>query len=538
MISFWKNLFNRKKALGSLEAPPPYNDTNPKFSTAAETSAQWFIPSHDVKAQSSTATQTNPSTPSPTFPRIHILTTNTRPNITSQSIPQWNWNHAECRLWIFKMLTDKCGRSEQHSYELAMMWEGFGPALFMTEHSTWQKWLGPNDGISIHSVIMENLRSGSHLVENSIIGYPAELSKAFIKTRTSTSIFVQFMLLDEACLHCGVAVSVTALNNIVLNQEDPKIAMHHLSLAFRLVNEKLSGNEAASDTTIAVVLTMSHYYRLQGQFSQGLVHLQGLERMVEMRGGISNLKKKQYTLAQKIFRADLEYSLHSGTCTRYTVQDIESNDTFCTSEGRNLDFYKNKAISCALVSLPLSTELLVLLVDTISFTLLLNDAVVGRAPPLGGHKLHNTLLFLGYRLLTMYPLGDCRPKNPLENAIHLGLASFISTFMRGLDGKVPVNPLLASLLRSSTHELSKSKFESPEAFLWLLLMGKASIFESLDDTWLASDIRQTMQVLNLQGHTDVQRKLESFPWVYALHDKEVRPLLQSIGRSQSDTFNV
>ncbi|KAF7915540.1 uncharacterized protein EAE98_011143 [Botrytis deweyae] len=166
MISFWKNLFNRKKALGSLEAPPPYNDTNPKFSTAAETSAQWFIPSHDVKAQSSTATQTNPSTPSPTFPRIHILTTNTRPNITSQSIPQWNWNHAECRLWIFKMLTDKCGRSEQHSYELAMMWEGFGPALFMTEHSTWQKWLGPNDGISIHSVIMENLRSEGAVPSN------------------------------------------------------------------------------------------------------------------------------------------------------------------------------------------------------------------------------------------------------------------------------------------------------------------------------------------------------------------------------------
>ncbi|KAF7899871.1 hypothetical protein EAF00_004207 [Botryotinia globosa] len=160
MISFWKNLFHRKKALGSSEAPPPYNNTNPEFSAAAETSAQWVKPSHDVKAQSSAATQTHPSTPPPTFPCIHILTTNTRPNITSQSIPQWNWNHAECRLWIFKMLTDKCGRSEQHSYELAMMWEGFGPALFMTEHSTWQKWLGPNDGISIHSVIMENLRSG------------------------------------------------------------------------------------------------------------------------------------------------------------------------------------------------------------------------------------------------------------------------------------------------------------------------------------------------------------------------------------------
>ncbi|KAF7924188.1 uncharacterized protein EAE97_010800 [Botrytis byssoidea] len=368
----------------------------------------------------------------------------------------------------------------------------------------------------------------------SSIGYPAELSKALIKTRSSTSVFVQFMLLDEACLHCGVAVSVTALNSLVLNREDPKIAMHHLSLAFHLINEKLSGNEAASDTTIAVVLTMSHYYRLQGQVIQGLVHLQGLERMVKMRGGISNLRREQPTLAQKIFRADLEHSLHSGTCTRYTVQDIESNDTFCAHESRNLDFYKNKAISCALVSLPLSTDLLTLLVDTISFTLLLNDAVVGTGPPLGGHKLHNTLLFLGYRLLSLYPLGHCRPKSSLENAVHLGLVSFISTFMRGLDGKVPVNPLLASLLKLSTQELSKRQCGSPEALLWLLLMGKASIFESLDDTWLASDISQTMQALNLQSQTDVQRKLESFPWVYSLHDKEVRSLLQSIEGSHSD----
>ncbi|TGO43575.1 hypothetical protein BOTNAR_1974g00020 [Botryotinia narcissicola] len=158
---------------------------------------------------------------------------------------------------------------------------------------------------------------------------------------------------------------------------------------------------------------MSHYYRLQGQIIQGLVHLQGLERMVKMRGGISNLKREQLTLAQKIFRADLEHSLHSGTCTRYTVQDIESNDTFCAHESRNLDFYKNKAISCSLVSLPLSTDLLTLLVDTISFTLLLNDAVVGTAPPLDGHKLHNTLLLLGYRLLSLYPLGYCRPYSSL-----------------------------------------------------------------------------------------------------------------------------
>ncbi|ATZ52810.1 hypothetical protein BCIN_08g04410 [Botrytis cinerea B05.10] len=370
------------------------------------------------------------------------------------------------------------------------------------------------------------------------IGHPVELSKALIKTQKSTSIFVQFMVSDEACLHCGIAVSVTALNNVVVNREDPKIAMHHLSLAFRLINDKLSGNDAVADTTIAVVLTMSHYYRLQGQFSQGLIHLEGIERMVKMRGGISNFKREQFTLAQKIFRADLEYSLHWGTRTRYSSHDIESNDIFCIIGSKNPDFYKKQAVSCALVSLPLSTGLLTLLVDIIHFAWLLNEAIIGRAPPLCGYKLHNTLLFFGYRLLSMYPLGGCRPKNSLENAIHLGLTSFIVTFMRGLDGKVPGNSLLASLIRSSAQELSKIEHGSPEALLWLLLMGKASIFGHSDDTWLASDISQTMQVLGLQGHTDVQQKLENFPWVYTLHDKEVRALLQSIEGSNSDNLSA
>lgn len=237
-------------------------------------------------------------------------------------------------------------------------------------------------------------------------------------------------------------------------------------------------------------------------------------------------------------RADLEYSLHWGTRTRYSSHDIESNDIFCIIGSKNPDFYKKQAVSCALVSLPLSTGLLTLLVDIIHFAWLLNEAIIGRAPPLCGYKLHNTLLFFGYRLLSMYPLGGCRPKNSLENAIHLGLTSFIVTFMRGLDGKVPGNSLLASLIRSSAQELSKIEHGSPEALLWLLLMGKASIFGHSDDTWLASDISQTMQVLGLQGHTDVQQKLENFPWVYTLHDKEVRALLQSIEGSNSDNLSA
>lgn len=97
-------------------------------------------------------------------------------------------------------------------------------------------------------------------------------------------------------------MSVTALNNLVIEQEDPTEAMRHLSHTFRLVNERLSGNDAVSDPTIAVVLTMAKYERLQGQHRHSLVHFEGLRRMVELRGGISQLTRNKPDLAQKIFR--------------------------------------------------------------------------------------------------------------------------------------------------------------------------------------------------------------------------------------------
>jgi hypothetical protein len=87
-----------------------------------------------------------------------------------------------------------------------------------------------------------------------------------------------------------------------VNQEDPKEAMHHLSLTFRLVNERLSGNNAVSDATIAVVVTLSHFERLQGQYRQGLVHLEGLHQMVKLRGGISQLARNKPGFVPKIFR--------------------------------------------------------------------------------------------------------------------------------------------------------------------------------------------------------------------------------------------
>jgi hypothetical protein len=93
-----------------------------------------------------------------------------------------------------------------------------------------------------------------------------------------------------------------ALNNLVRKPEDPKEAMRHISQALRLINERLSGKDAISNTNIAVVLIMTQYERLQDQYPQSLVHLDGLQRMVELRCGISQLRREKPSIAQKINR--------------------------------------------------------------------------------------------------------------------------------------------------------------------------------------------------------------------------------------------
>lgn len=99
-----------------------------------------------------------------------------------------------------------------------------------------------------------------------------------------------------------VALSLTVLNKLVVEPTGAVVVARHLSKAFRLINERLSTNNAISDTTLAAVLMMAQYERQLGQHSESLVHMKGLRRMVELRGGIRQLTRINPRLTQKIFR--------------------------------------------------------------------------------------------------------------------------------------------------------------------------------------------------------------------------------------------
>lgn len=99
-----------------------------------------------------------------------------------------------------------------------------------------------------------------------------------------------------------MANGLSCLNKLVGKPGGNLLAMRHVSHTFPLVNEKLAGQNAVTDLTIAVIVSMAQYEHHQNQYQRGFVHVQGLRRIAELRGGISQLIENSTGLVQKVLR--------------------------------------------------------------------------------------------------------------------------------------------------------------------------------------------------------------------------------------------
>ncbi|OBT63718.1 hypothetical protein VE03_06190 [Pseudogymnoascus sp. 23342-1-I1] len=388
------------------------------------------------------------------------------------------------------------------------------------------------DGLSVFSFPEQGSIKTRRIVQSafSFISRPyqaADLQTSIDTSELPTSMWIQFMFLDEAFFHIAIATSVTARNGLVVEKDDPKEAMRHLSQTFRLINERLSGNDAVSDATIAVVVILAQHERLRGHHQEGLVHVGGLERMVQLRGGVMALSRYRPALTQKMFKVDLEYALHQGTATRFSAEDIVPNSTapFGRFNGLEINYDQDPTnmINCGL-SKHLSISLQTVFADMSSLARLMNDACAGRCPRIRPYIFLDTVILLGYRLIQVSPLSGPRPLNHLENAVHAGLAVYMMAFLRGLDMKATNVPLISDLARSVAQEPVGSERVDREVILWILFVGQTSAFGEADDEWLIPRMAETTRLLKIDSWEGVSKVLATFPWVNDVHGKSAQEL--------------
>ncbi|KAG7294478.1 hypothetical protein NEMBOFW57_004552 [Staphylotrichum longicolle] len=196
-----------------------------------------------------------------------------------------------------------------------------------------------------------------------------------------------------------MAVFMTAFPHYIPSSNNHAARVHHLCVALRLVNAQLSGRDAASNETMVVVLVLGLYERYHGEYQRGLMHLDGLRRMLDLRGGIRELSTSSPDLARKIFRTDLEYSLNLGTPPRFTLQDVKPVTTPIyhnnLQEHFSPPFHPN---------LPIPLAIHHLLRAATRTAHLLHTASTSPTFKLSSRAVHDTFILLGYRLQALSPL--------------------------------------------------------------------------------------------------------------------------------------
>lgn len=68
------------------------------------------------------------------------------------------------------------------------------------------------------------------------------------------------------------------------------VALYHQSCAYLTVNQKLQGEEALLDSTLWLVVILINQEQLTQRHDISNIHLKGLERLIELRGGLSKLE--------------------------------------------------------------------------------------------------------------------------------------------------------------------------------------------------------------------------------------------------------
>jgi hypothetical protein len=129
--------------------------------------------------------------------------------------------------------------------------------------------------------------------------YPSEFCKNM--PDPNLTLWFQYMLVDEAYFHCFVALSEACIDFVNSKEDCSPEYRQHIVKGLRLINEKLSSESAVADTSLAAVIALCLLSSVREQPHQTKIHFEGLCRMIEVRGGMSELKGN-HALMEKVQR--------------------------------------------------------------------------------------------------------------------------------------------------------------------------------------------------------------------------------------------
>lgn len=221
-------------------------------------------------------------------------------------------------------------------------------------------------------------------------------------------------------------------------------------------------------------------------------------------------------------RVDLDFALYMGTATTFNVSHVLAGRMVIFGPAIDpLERLRSQVISLPGLSEQLGADLHNALLEAKALAGQLNDATSSNTRKVNLYTFNANILLLGYRVVYISSLSQSYQLSRIKNAIHLGLAIFVTTFMNGLDRKIPNMPFMSELLRA----LVRFGFQDDHTvLLWLLFLGNATVLDFTDYDWLVPMVATTALELGLKSWAEVLKLLVRLPWVNALYDRSGQSL--------------
>ena len=374
------------------------------------------------------------------------------------------------------------------------------------------------------------------------IKHVSDVNTAFIQQRS---------LLYPPDFHCTLAISASYVDFFERKPGISSKTLYHISQAYGLVNLKLSGPESVSDCAIAAVVSLAIYQQIHHLHSTGLIHLNGLYRMIQLRGGVARLMEENRALALKSLRyvhvlasAVLFFSLTFFKAEGLTI--IRLDVELALQTGLPTLFRSDAVVPANSVSgdSPVTKEQLLItasslsriMLSVVSFASLLNGKEREGRTKLDPLSYTETVVSLLYRLIEFAPLGQPRSMSggPYDDVAHLAMLAFMTTLLPEYC-RDDSSHLLSDRLESAVQDLHVTATDTQDSrfslLLWTLFIGGVSVLKRKDHRWL---ILETCERLDLYDWPAVRRQLCRSPWIHTLHDIPGRRLWENAQRRSTE----
>ncbi|KAF2498479.1 hypothetical protein BU16DRAFT_536502 [Lophium mytilinum] len=358
--------------------------------------------------------------------------------------------------------------------------------------------------------------------------FPIELA---LESHRSGTSWLEPICGDAACLHFTVFIAKEYLRFDLGQKENSKMALYHLVKALAILQQRLgSGDDelSTSDSTILVIVGLTLAATGLGDLETAVNHLNGLYKMVLLRGGISALQWNR-SLQAKIFRqvSPIEISSLSTGHQPLFFSDGVSWDSYIASQGcrpapvgqdSDLDL-PIRASDLGYFLDGLDTRLHSIWDDISEFVRAANIATQCNRG-IDSELYQEVMVSIHYRLVNLrFNTGT------INEVTRLALLSFSSTlFLQWRGVKIRFERLAQDLKRALSMLGRSSEAIPAQLIVWLYITGSICVFNEHEQAYFQPVLVEALQ--SMRSWHEIRSSLKSVLWVDVLHDPPAKHMVE------------